>query len=122
MSSESLISVVDDDASLRQALLQLLRSLGLRGLAFESAEAFLASGELDNTNLVITDIHMPGMSGIDLKRELDARGSTVPVIMITAKTEASVMERARACKPSCLLPKPFDSEEFIACVERALSL
>ncbi|MFP2924484.1 response regulator [Pyxidicoccus sp. 3LG] len=100
----------------------MLRSLGLKGLAFESAEAFLASGELDNTNLVITDIHMPGMSGIDLKRELDARGSTVPVIMITAKTEASVMERARACKPSCLLQKPFDSEEFIACVERALSL
>ncbi|NMO14216.1 response regulator [Pyxidicoccus fallax] len=122
MSSESLISVVDDDASLRQALVRLLRSLGLKGLAFDSAEAFLASGQLEHSDLVITDIHMPGMSGIDLKRELDARGSSVPVIMITAKTEATVMERARACKPTCLLKKPFDSEEFIACVERALSL
>ncbi|MFE8596391.1 response regulator [Archangium violaceum] len=122
MAPESLISVVDDDTSVRTALLSLLRSLGLKGLAFDSAEAFLASGELEHTKLVITDIHMPGMSGIDLKRQLDARGSTVPVIMITAKTESAVLERARACNPSCLLKKPFDSDEFIACVERALAL
>ncbi|MCY1017169.1 response regulator transcription factor [Pyxidicoccus sp. MSG2] len=122
MSPESHISVVDDDASVRTAVLSLLRSLGLKGLAFDSAEAFLESGELESTKLVITDIHMPGMSGIDLKRRLDARGSTVPVIMITAQTESSVMERARACNPSCLLKKPFDSDEFVACVERALAM
>ncbi|PTL76504.1 response regulator transcription factor [Vitiosangium sp. GDMCC 1.1324] len=121
MSPQSLISVIDDDASVRTAVVSLLRSLGLKGLAFDSAEAFLESGELESTKLVITDIHMPGMSGIDLKRQLDARGSTVPVIMITAKTEPSVLERARACNPSCLLKKPFDSDEFIACVERALA-
>ncbi|MDC0713841.1 response regulator [Stigmatella sp. ncwal1] len=122
MSPEPLISVIDDDASVRGAVISLLRSFGLKGLAFDSAEAFLESGKLASTNLVITDIHMPGMSGIDLKRKLDAQGSTVPMIMITAKTEAAVMERAQACNPSCLLKKPFDSEEFIACVERALSL
>jgi FixJ family two-component response regulator len=121
MPPEPLISVIDDDASVRLAVVRLLRSFGLKGLAFDSAEAFLESGELKSTQLVITDIHMPGMSGIDLKRKLDARGSTVPVIMITAKTEAAVLERARACNPSCLLKKPFDSEEFIACVERALA-
>ena len=122
MRPPSLISVIDDDASVRQAVLSLLRSFGLKGLAFDSAEAFLQSGERAGTHLVITDIHMPGMSGIDLKRKLDAQGSTVPVIMITAKTEAAVLERARACNPSCILKKPFDSEEFIACVERALAL
>ncbi|QSQ20510.1 response regulator [Pyxidicoccus parkwayensis] len=122
MSSESLISVVDDDASVRTAVLSLLRSVGLKGLAFESAEAFLESGELTSTRLVITDIHMPGMSGIDLKQTLDARGSKVPVIMITARSDASVMERALACKPSCLLKKPFDSDELVACVERALAV
>jgi FixJ family two-component response regulator len=121
MSLQPLISIIDDDASVRLAVLSLLRSFGLKGLAFDSAEAFLASGELEKTKLVITDIHMPGMSGIDLKRNLDARGSTVPVIMITAKTEVAVMERARACNPTCLLKKPFDSEEFITCVERALA-
>ncbi|MFY0578256.1 response regulator [Cystobacter fuscus] len=121
MPSAPLISVIDDDASVRLAVLSLLRSFGLKGLAFDSAEAFLESGELETTNLVITDIHMPGMSGIDLKRTLDARGSTVPVIMITAKLEAAVLQRARACNPSGLLKKPFDSEEFIACVERALA-
>ncbi|WP_164018880.1 response regulator transcription factor [Pyxidicoccus trucidator] len=122
MPPEHLISVVDDDVSVRLALVSLLRSLGLKGLAFDSAEAFLASGELPRMSLIITDIHMPGMSGIDLKRELDARGSTVPVIMITARDEAAVMEKAQACNPYCLLKKPFDSEEFVACVERALSL
>ncbi len=122
MSTPPLISVVDDDVSVRTAVISLLRSLGLRGLAFDSAEAFLQSGELESTKLLITDIHMPGMSGIDLKRQLDAQGSTVPVIMITAKMETSVLERARACNPSCLLKKPFDSDEFVACVERALAL
>ncbi|WP_224361234.1 response regulator transcription factor [Hyalangium versicolor] len=122
MSSQALISVIDDDASVRQAVISLLRSLGLKGLGFDSAEAFLESGELQSTRLVITDIHMPGMSGIDLKRELDAKGSTVPVIMITAKTEEAVLQRARASNPSYLLKKPFDSDEFVACVERALAL
>ncbi|MFY2557906.1 response regulator transcription factor [Corallococcus terminator] len=121
MSPDSLLSVVDDDASVRTAVVNLLRSYGWKALAFDSAEAFLESGELARTHLLITDIQMPGMSGIDLKRELDARGSTVPVIIITAKTDAAVLERAKACKPACLLRKPFDSEDFIACVERALA-
>jgi FixJ family two-component response regulator len=121
MTPQPLISVIDDDASVRLAVVSLLRSFGLKGLAFDSAEAFLESSELESTKLIITDIHMPGMSGIDLKRKLDARGSTVPVIMITAKTDATVMERARACNPLHLMKKPFDSEEFITCVERALA-
>ncbi|MFP2962087.1 response regulator transcription factor [Myxococcus sp. 1LA] len=121
MPPDAHISVVDDDASMRSAVLSLLRSFGLKGLAFESAEAFLASGALAHSSLIVTDIHMPGMSGIDLKRELDARGSTVPVIMVTAKTDPAVMERALACRPTHLLRKPFDSEDFIACVERALA-
>jgi FixJ family two-component response regulator len=121
MPPEPFISVIDDDASVRQAVLSLLRSCGLKGMAFTSAEAFLVSDAPRRTHLVITDIHMPGMSGIDLKRKLDAEGSTVPVIMITAKTEAAVLARAQACHPASLLKKPFDSEEFLACVERALA-
>lgn len=121
MSLDAHISVVDDDASMRTAVLSLLRSFGLKGLAFESAEAFLASGALAHSRLIVTDIHMPGMSGIDLKRELDARGSTVPVIIVTAKTDPAVMERALACHPAHVLLKPFDSDDFIARVESTLA-
>jgi FixJ family two-component response regulator len=115
------ISVIDDDASVRGAILTLLRSMGYATGNHDSAEAFLASGELDKAQLIVTDIHMGGISGFDLKKHLDALGSTVPVIMITGKTDASIEARAMSIGAFCFLKKPFDSEDFIKCVERAIN-
>jgi FixJ family two-component response regulator len=114
------VSVIDDDASVRSATINLLRSMGYITGSHDSAEAFLQSGEADMAWVIVTDIHMGGMSGFDLKKHLDACGSAVPVIMITGKTEASIEARATDSGVWCFLKKPFDSEQFITCVESAI--
>lgn len=116
-----LISIVDDDESLRTALLGLVRSLGYRVSGFDSAEAFLASGPAPDTGCVITDIQMPGLSGFDLKRGLLERDRHVPVIMISARTDPGLHEKALASGAICLLKKPFEAAELIACIDRALA-
>jgi FixJ family two-component response regulator len=115
------ISVIDDDEPLRLALVGLLRSVGYVGHGFASAEVFLASDALQHAACVITDLQMPGMSGIDLKYELIARQCLVPVIMITARTDATLEAKARASGAMCFLKKPFDATELVACIERALT-
>lgn len=121
MADEKLISIIDDDASLRTALVGLVRSLGYRASGFASAEAFLAAGEAPHSACVVTDIQMPGLSGIDLKHKLVADGCAAPVIMITARTEADLHERARASGAHCVLKKPFAPDALIDCLERALA-
>lgn len=120
MSDHPLISVVEDDDSLREAVVGLVESLGHSAQGFPSAEAFLAAGAADVSACVITDIQMPGLSGIDLKLALVASGVSVPVIMITARPEESLHQRARASGAFCLLRKPFTPDALIDCVERAL--
>jgi FixJ family two-component response regulator len=121
LSEERLVSVIDDDASLLTAIVKLVRSLGYNASGHETAEAFLSSGESDTADCVITDIQMPGMSGIDLQHLLHERKIDVPVIMITARNEPALLERARASGAHCLLSKPFAPEEFIDCLEQALA-
>ena len=121
MTSERLISIVDDDASLRRGLVSLVRSLGYAASGHASAEDFLATGEAARSACIITDLQMPGMSGIDLKRRLDEEAPAVPVIMITARSEAALLDRARASGAACLLRKPFEPDTFVACLERALA-
>jgi FixJ family two-component response regulator len=120
-SSVPFISVIDDDASVRAAILTLLRSMGYAAGSHDSAEAFLASQELDKASVIVTDIHMGVMSGIGLKKHLDTLGSTVPVIMISGKTDAAIEARATDSGAFCFLKKPFDTEDFIKCVERAIN-
>jgi FixJ family two-component response regulator len=115
------ICVIDDDDSLRVALVGLLRSVGYAGLGFASAEDFLASGALLHVACVITDLQMPGMSGIDLKYELVARHCLVPVIMITARIDVVLEAKARASGARCFLKKPFDARELVTCIEKALT-
>jgi len=108
-----LISVVDDDESVRESLPDLLREFGYSAKAFSSAEEFLASEYVDKTQCLIADIAMPGMSGPELQSELKRRKSRVPIIFITAhgleKVRADLMERgAVAC-----LPKPFSDEALL---------
>jgi FixJ family two-component response regulator len=121
MSGLALISVVEDDHSLRRALLALIKSLGYAASGHPSAEAFLETGEERRSSCIITDIQMPGMSGIDLKVALAGRKSTIPVIMITARTERPLLERARESGAACLLQKPFQADALLACLNRVLA-
>ena len=122
MSRAPLIAVIDDDEPFRAALVDSLCSLeyGVRG--FASAEEFVTACAEVSCDCVITDIHMPGMSGLDLKRLLTARGSKVPVIMITARAEPGLEAKATASGAVCLLRKPFESIALIACLEKALKV
>lgn len=121
MTTISHISVVDDDESVRSALVTLARSMGLRATAFASAEDFLASPELAYTHCLVTDIQMPGISGIDLKRKLTEQGIGLPVIMITARTESGVQEKALASGAMFVLRKPFEPDVLANCIEQALA-
>lgn len=121
MSNEMLVSVIDDDASLRRAIVSLVKSLGYNASGHASADEFLATDECDRARCIITDIQMPGTSGIDLKQILDARNSHIPVIMITARTEEALIERAHASGAMCLLRKPFEADTLAECLGRALA-
>jgi FixJ family two-component response regulator len=118
----TLISIIDDDDSLCTALSGLLRSFGYEARSFPSAEVFLAwEGAGGGCDCVITDIHMPGMSGIDLKQVLVARQRAVPVIMITARMDPAVEARAWASGAVCVLKKPFPIDALIECVSKAVA-
>ncbi|MBR0731707.1 FixJ family two-component response regulator [Bradyrhizobium japonicum] len=118
MSRELSIAVIDDDDSFRTALLESLDSLGYRARGFPSAEEFLAEG-LGSCDCVITDIQMPGMSGLDLKRLLAARGSTTPLIMITARADPDLEAKAIASGAVGFLRKPFATDVLIGCLDNA---
>ena len=117
--SKLTISVIDDDESMRLALAGLVRMLGFDVETYGSAEDFLQSGISKATSCIITDIHMPGMSGIGLKRLLDAQQHSTPVIMITGRSETHLHEEAQQCGAVCLLKKPFDEETLLACLKQA---
>ena len=116
-----LISIVDDDASVREATEALVRSLGLPAATFASAEEFLNSDRLRDTACLITDVQMPGMSGLELQRRLGAEGHRFPVIVLTASPEAKVRARALAAGAFGFLGKPFSDDTLIACLDGALA-
>lgn len=120
MSQPARISIIDDDSSMRSALVGLVRSYGYGAAAYDSAEAFLQS-ESRSCDCIVTDIHMPGLSGIDLKSRLTRERDATPVIMITARTEPALREQATQSGAVCLLQKPFKADDLIACIERALT-
>ena len=122
MSAKPLISVIDDDTSLCAALVGLVRSFGYDARGFGSAEEFLRTGEVNAFSCIISDIHMPGMNGIELKRHLTACDWPVPMIMITGRAERGLEESVSASGAICMLTKPFDVITLIRCVERALGL
>lgn len=116
-----MISIVDDDESVRESTSSLVRSLGYRTAAFPSAEAFLNSGSLEETSCVITDIQMAGLSGVDLQDRLAAAGCTVPIIFITAFPDERTQFHVLQAGAAGYLTKPFSDEHLIACLESALS-
>jgi FixJ family two-component response regulator len=114
------ISIIDDDASVRVATNRLVRSLGYVAHTFESADDFLQSSHVDDSSCVIVDVQMPGMSGIELQKMLIAKGCVVPIIFITAFPEESVRAKAMKAGAVCFLSKPFDGPVLIECIDSAL--
>lgn len=121
MPQSSLISIIDDDDSLRDALIGLVRSLGHRANGFRSADDFLAVNGQVGSDCIVTDIHMPGTSGIELIQRLAQEGCPASVILITARGEHGLQERAAASGAHCVLLKPFPAEELISCLEAVLA-
>jgi FixJ family two-component response regulator len=116
----SLVSVVDDDESVRESLPDLLREFGFSAQAFSSAEEFLTSDYVDQTRCLILDIAMPGMTGPDLQRELALRGQRMPIVFITAYREESVRPRVfEQGVVECLL-KPFSDTDLLDALNAAL--
>ena len=120
MSGEKLISVIDDDVSVRLSLEGLLRSLGYAVRVFAAAEEFLGSDALGSSDCIISDIKMPGMSGLDLKHRLDAARNATPVILMTAFADDAARARAMKAGAACFLSKPFDAQALIDCLARAV--
>lgn len=116
-----LVAVVDDDETLCLSLVDLMRSIGCRAEAYISAEAFLASSTLAGFDCVIADVHMPGMGGLNLVRNLQQQGIMTPVILITALPDKRLDDEAIAAGAQCLLRKPFDTGSLLAWVERSFS-
>ena len=114
------ITIIDDDASVRIATNRLVRSLGYVTHAFASADEFLRSPQVNGTSCVIADVHMPGMDGIELQSHLRAQGSRLPIIFITAFPDESIRARALAGGAVGLLTKPFDATALIKCLDVAL--
>jgi len=115
-----MISVVDDDPMVRESTIDLLNSLGYAATAFESGEDFLDSVQAKSTSCVITDLHLPGISGIELQEQIKLGGNPVPVIFITAFPEVRVQARAFATGAVAFLTKPFEEGALISSLEAAL--
>jgi len=114
------VSVVDDDDSLRSALEGLLKSAGLPAVAFASAEEFLTSGQQHRTGCLIADIRMPGMSGLELQAKLNAEHCRIPTIFITAHGDEKMRMQALRAGAVEFLSKPFDDEALLESVRAAL--
>ena len=108
-----LVAIVDDDDSVRGTLQELLRSAGFSSRAFESAEEFLGSGHQQETGCLITDIRMPGMSGLELQARLNAERCRIPTIFITAHGDEEMRFQALRAGAVEFLPKPFDDEILV---------
>jgi FixJ family two-component response regulator len=103
------------------ALGSLVRSLGYRPCLFSSAEEFLASTDIDDTDCLISDVQMPGMDGLDLQRKLAETERPIPIIFITAYPKETVRTRAVTAGAVCFLAKPYDAQVIIDCIEQIVS-
>ena len=119
--AKPLISIVDDDQLVREAIRGLMKSMGFRVQVFSSAEEFLSSRDLRRTSCLIADMQMPKMSGLELHRHLSASGKPIPTILITAYIDDSVRERALSAGVTGYLYKPFKEDDLLACVSSALT-
>ena len=122
MDGQQLVSVVDDDESVRESLPDLLRQFGFAARAFSSAEEFLASEVVSETRCLILDIAMPGMSGPDLQQELKRRQHEIPIVFITANGDRTVRSRLLAQGAVDCVFKPFSETALLDAVNAALRM
>ena len=115
-----ILSVVDDDESVRESLPDLLREFGFAARAFASAQDFLSSDCLDETRCLILDVAMPGMTGLDLQLELKRRGKEIPIIFITGQKDEDIQKRAFKQGAVKFLYKPFSDGALLDAVNAAL--
>jgi FixJ family two-component response regulator len=117
-----LVTVVDDDESVRESLPDLLREFGFAAQAYSSAEEFLESNSVDKTGCLILDVTMPGMTGLGLQRELKARGHKIPIVFITARKDEAV--RAEALREGAVevLIKPFSDTAMFDALRKAVRM
>jgi len=115
------ISIVDDDDFVRDATKELVRSWGYDTATFASAEEFLISNRIDDTACLITDLQMPGMSGLELQTRLLARGCRLPIIFMTAFPEARARAQALAAGALGFFSKPLDDEVLVHCLYEAVT-
>jgi FixJ family two-component response regulator len=120
MSERCLIAVVDDDEAIREATESLIRSVGFRVVVYASAEDFLRSSHLPVTACLIVDVRMPGMSGLELQRQLTTANYSIPIIFITAHGDADTRARALRAGAVAFLDKPFSDEVLLGAVQGAL--
>jgi FixJ family two-component response regulator len=118
--AKNLVSVVDDDESIRRTTTRLIESFGFRAVAFESAEGFLKSGQLHDTSCLIVDVQMPGMNGLQLQSHLAAAGCAIPIIFITAYDDGESRGRAMQAGAVAFLSKPFGDEQLLQALRSAL--
>jgi FixJ family two-component response regulator len=120
MTERPLVAVVDDDDAVREALSDVLEEFSFAVEAFSSAEAFLAFDDMERTSCLVLDIAMPGMTGLELQRELNRRGQRIPIVFITAHADSTLRPRVLAAGASEILFKPFTEAALLAAVRAAL--
>ena len=120
MSNIPVISIIDDDASVREATQRFLRALGYVAHAFASADEFLRSPQVADNSCLILDVRMPEMSGLELQKQLQIQGTQVPIIFITSVEDESIRTRVLNAGAVCFLTKPFEIRTLIKHLEEAL--
>ncbi len=116
------VSVVDDDYSVRKSLKRLLKSIGIEAVTFASADDFLEYADQDEIGYLILDVQMPGFSGLDLQKRLIDSGSSLPIIFISAKDNGDHQEQAMEAGALAYLKKPFEDQELIDAIFSAAAL
>src|SRR5262249_56422680 len=116
---DRVVCIVDDDASLRRSLSNLLTSVGFRVRTFESAEAFLESADRDGIGCIVLDVRMAGMTGVELLTHLAAAGSRIPVIMLTAHADEEMLRRSLEAGAVAFLEKPVRTPALLEAIRRA---
>ena len=117
---KTLISIVDDDSSVREGTVDLVRAIGFAAQGFECAEHFLNSDRIDFTSCLIADVRMPGITGLELHDRLVAGGKTIPTILLTAYPNGQDRKRALQAGVICYLAKPYNQDDLLACIRSAL--